>query len=61
MDHRGRPRAPSANRRASPHGLHRRFAPTLPQNALGEKIRAENGVARAVEIIERHAAEFKDR
>jgi len=24
--------------------------------ALGEKIRAENGVARAVEIIERHAA-----
>ena len=27
--------------------------------ALGERIRAENGVARAVEIIERHAAEFK--
>lgn len=27
--------------------------------ALGAKIRAENGVARAVEIIERHAAEFK--
>ncbi len=27
--------------------------------ALGEKIRTENGVARAVEIIERHAAEFK--
>jgi UDP:flavonoid glycosyltransferase YjiC (YdhE family) len=26
--------------------------------ALGEVIRAENGVARAVEIIERHAAEF---
>lgn len=26
---------------------------------LGEKIRAENGVARAVEIIERHAVEFK--
>jgi UDP:flavonoid glycosyltransferase YjiC (YdhE family) len=26
--------------------------------ALGEKIRAENGLARAVEIIERHAAEF---
>jgi UDP:flavonoid glycosyltransferase YjiC (YdhE family) len=26
--------------------------------ALGEKIRVENGVARAVEIIERHAAEF---
>ena len=29
--------------------------------ALGEKIRAENGVARAVEIIERHAAEFRQR
>ena len=27
--------------------------------ALGEKIRAENGLARAVEIIERHAADFK--
>lgn len=27
--------------------------------ALGEKIRAEDGVARAVNIIERHAAEFK--
>ena len=27
--------------------------------ALGEKIRSENGVARAVEIIERHAADFK--
>ncbi len=27
--------------------------------ALGEKIRAENGVARAVELIERHAAGFK--
>ncbi len=27
--------------------------------ALGEKIRAENGLARAVELIERHAAEFK--
>ncbi len=26
--------------------------------ALGDKIRAENGVARAVEIIERHAANF---
>ncbi|HKZ70928.1 MAG TPA: nucleotide disphospho-sugar-binding domain-containing protein [Anaerolineales bacterium] len=26
--------------------------------ALGAKIRAENGVARAVEIIERHAADF---
>lgn len=29
--------------------------------ALGEKIRAENGVARAVEIIERHAADFRQR
>jgi sterol 3beta-glucosyltransferase len=29
--------------------------------ALGEKIRGENGVARAVEIIERHAAEFSQR
>ncbi len=29
--------------------------------ALGEKIRAENGVTRAVEIIERHAAEFNSR
>jgi len=29
--------------------------------ALGEKIRAENGITRAVEIIERHAAEFKQR
>ncbi len=27
--------------------------------ALGANIRAENGVARAVEIIERHAAESK--
>lgn len=27
--------------------------------ALGERIRAEDGVARAVEIIERHAAQFK--
>jgi UDP:flavonoid glycosyltransferase YjiC (YdhE family) len=26
--------------------------------ALGEKIRAENGVAHAVEIVEHHAAEF---
>jgi sterol 3beta-glucosyltransferase len=26
---------------------------------LGEKIRAENGVARAVEIIDRHAAQFR--
>jgi UDP:flavonoid glycosyltransferase YjiC (YdhE family) len=29
--------------------------------ALGEKIRTENGIARAVEVTERHAAEFKDR
>jgi UDP:flavonoid glycosyltransferase YjiC (YdhE family) len=29
--------------------------------ALGEKIRAEHGVARAVEVIERHAAEFEQR
>jgi UDP:flavonoid glycosyltransferase YjiC (YdhE family) len=29
--------------------------------ALGEKIRAEDGLARAVEIIERHAAEFRQR
>lgn len=29
--------------------------------ALGEKIRAENGIARAVEIIEHHAAHFKKR
>jgi len=29
--------------------------------ALGEKIRAESGVARAVEVIERHAAEFNQR
>ena len=27
--------------------------------ALGEKVRAEDGVARAVEIIERHAARFQ--
>ena len=27
--------------------------------ALGEKIRAENGVARAVEVIEQHAVDFK--
>jgi sterol 3beta-glucosyltransferase len=27
--------------------------------ALGEKIRAENGIARAMEVIERHAADFK--
>ena len=26
---------------------------------LGEKIRAENGLTRAVEIIERHAAKFR--
>lgn len=26
--------------------------------ALGESIRAENGVVRAVELIERHAADF---
>ncbi|MBL8046950.1 MAG: hypothetical protein JNL09_10430, partial [Anaerolineales bacterium] len=26
---------------------------------LGQKIRAEDGVARAVELIERHAAEFR--
>jgi UDP:flavonoid glycosyltransferase YjiC (YdhE family) len=30
-------------------------------SALGEKIRAENGIARAVEIVERHAAEIKTR
>jgi len=29
--------------------------------ALGEKIRAENGVARAVEIIERHVVDFNQR
>lgn len=29
--------------------------------ALGEKIRAEDGVARAVEIVERYAATFKQR
>jgi len=29
--------------------------------ALGEKIRAENGIARAVEVIERHAADFSQR
>src|SRR5574341_59810 len=29
--------------------------------ALGEKIRAENGIARAVEVIEHHAAEFQQR
>ncbi|MGH2523603.1 MAG: glycosyltransferase [Anaerolineales bacterium] len=29
--------------------------------ALGEKIRAENGIARAVEVIERHAADFNHR
>jgi len=29
--------------------------------ALGEKILAENGIARAVEVIERHAAEFSQR
>lgn len=28
---------------------------------LGEKIRAENGIARAVEIIEHHAADFRQR
>jgi hypothetical protein len=28
-------------------------------SARGEKIRAENGVAKAVAIIERHATEFK--
>lgn len=27
--------------------------------ALGEKIRAEKGIARAVEVIERHAAHFR--
>ena len=27
--------------------------------ALGEKIRAENGITRAVEVIERHAAQFR--
>jgi UDP:flavonoid glycosyltransferase YjiC (YdhE family) len=26
---------------------------------IGEKVRAENGIAAAVEIIERHAADFK--
>jgi hypothetical protein len=31
------------------------------QAALGEKVRAEDGVARAVEIVERHAAEFDRR
>jgi sterol 3beta-glucosyltransferase len=36
-------------------GLHARAA------ALGEKIRAENGVARAVEIIEQHAARVGSR
>lgn len=29
--------------------------------ALGEKIRAENGAPRAVEVIERHAAHFSQR
>ncbi|HEY4717533.1 MAG TPA: glycosyltransferase [Anaerolineales bacterium] len=29
--------------------------------ALGEKIRAENGIARAVEVIERHVAHFSQR
>jgi sterol 3beta-glucosyltransferase len=29
--------------------------------AMGERIRAENGVARAVEVIERHAADFSRR
>jgi UDP:flavonoid glycosyltransferase YjiC (YdhE family) len=29
--------------------------------ALGEKIRAENGIARAVEVIERHAREYHQR
>jgi UDP:flavonoid glycosyltransferase YjiC (YdhE family) len=29
--------------------------------ALGEKVRAEDGVARAVEVIERHAADFHQR
>jgi sterol 3beta-glucosyltransferase len=29
--------------------------------ALGEKIRAENGVACAVEVIEHHAADFRQR
>jgi sterol 3beta-glucosyltransferase len=28
---------------------------------LGQKIRAENGVARAIEIIEHHAAQFNQR
>lgn len=37
------------------HGLRARAA------ALGEKIRAEDGVARAVEIIKRHAAQFDRR
>jgi len=29
--------------------------------ALGERIRAEDGVARGVEVIERHAARFSQR
>jgi UDP:flavonoid glycosyltransferase YjiC (YdhE family) len=29
--------------------------------AFGEKIRAENGIARAVDVIERHAAEYQQR
>ena len=29
--------------------------------ALGERIRAENGIARAVDVIERHADEFSRR
>jgi UDP:flavonoid glycosyltransferase YjiC (YdhE family) len=31
------------------------------QAAMGEKIRAEDGIARAVEIVERCAAEFERR
>lgn len=31
------------------------------QAALGEKVRAEDGVARTVEIVERHATKFDRR
>jgi UDP:flavonoid glycosyltransferase YjiC (YdhE family) len=61
------PRAPGINRLTAEklaNAIHTAVSDSAMRAraaALGEKIRAENGVARAVEIIERHAAEFNQR
>jgi UDP:flavonoid glycosyltransferase YjiC (YdhE family) len=61
------PRAPGINRLTAEklaEAIHTAVSDTAMRAraaALGEKIRAEKGVARAVEIIERHAAELQQR